>query len=45
MDEDAIDAAIAAQALDAIAAGEPVVPWEDVKARLDLDTDDPDPTN
>ncbi|MCO6011473.1 hypothetical protein NE236_41640 [Actinoallomurus purpureus] len=29
------DVAAARQALDAVAAGEPVIPWEDVKARLD----------
>jgi hypothetical protein len=37
MDEDTADALAAQEALDAIAAGEPIVPWEDVKARLDLD--------
>lgn len=37
MDEDTADAEVAQEALDAIAAGEPVLPWEDVKARLDLD--------
>jgi hypothetical protein len=35
--EDSDDAAIAERALNAIAAGEPVIAWEDVKTRLDLD--------
>jgi excisionase family DNA binding protein len=34
--EDLHDAAAARRGLEAIAAGEPVVPWEDVKARLEL---------
>src|SRR5262245_21628008 len=34
-DEDTADAEAAREALAAIAAGEPVVPWEDAKARLD----------
>lgn len=36
-DEDTADALVAEEALDAVAAGEPVLPWEDLKARLDLD--------
>ena len=34
--EDLLSVAAARRGLESIAAGEPVVPWEDVKARLEL---------
>lgn len=36
-DEDAADVQAARESRDCIEAGEPIVPWDDVKARLDLD--------